>query len=726
MFRIGWNGKGMSIPTYNHMCAPLNTAYLNLSNHAMDGFSMKLIIIDANGSVTSAAAIALASMPLEIDGLQIRSHDSENEDDSDTASEANEGTFEDIGEPLHTNSAANPTLSTRYPFRAKALYSYKGYPKVPTELSFSKGEILHLVTWNRSGWLEASKENGEEGIAPNNYLSLIENEIDELSGKSSSRGSRESLERYPYRARAVYSYEADPADSNEMSFRFACATDMSLFGYDQGVFSGVVITQDYLDVHDLAGPERTNVRSIVTSIYTIGCFFGALLAFSIGEKLGRKKTVILGTVIMTIGAILQTTSFNVAHMIVGRIVTGIGNGINTATAPVWQTETSKIRNRGKLVVFELSMNIFGFMLSNWVNGLSFVGGPTGWRLPLALQLPFCALLFATVPWLPESPRWLLAHGRQEEATVILADLENKAINDPAVIVERQEIVFSVEYEREHAVKWRDLFSGQTTPGTKTVRRLLLGAGTQALQQFGGINVMSYYLPTLLIESVRLEDQLARLIAALASVSYLFASLIAAPMVERFGRRVMMVVSTSIQLICFILITVLLYFIEKPGYPFKNEVAKASVVWFFVYYIGFALGMLGIPWLYPTEINSLPMRTKGAAVATMTNWLTNFLVVEVTPIGIQNLGWRFYIIWAVINAVSLPIIWAFFPETANRSLEDLDGYYREDPPLIVIKNKDATSVRRPQKFAMTHSRDIEEVASTGLSKRLVREGNRNNL
>ncbi|RWA05705.1 hypothetical protein EKO27_g9400 [Xylaria grammica] len=150
----------------------------------------------------------------------------------------------------------------------------------------------------------------------------------------------------------------------------ACATDMSLFGYDQGVFSGVVITQDYLDVHDLNGPGKTNVLSIITSIYTIGCFLGALLAFSIGEKLGRRKTIVIGTVIIAIGAILQTSSFSVPHMLVARIVTGVGNGINTATAPVWQTETSKLHNRGKLVLVELGMNIFGFMLSNWVNFVS--------------------------------------------------------------------------------------------------------------------------------------------------------------------------------------------------------------------------------------------------------------------------------------------------------------------------------------------------------------------
>ncbi|KAI4867442.1 general substrate transporter [Hypoxylon rubiginosum] len=491
---------------------------------------------------------------------------------------------------------------------------------------------------------------------------------------------------------------------------FACATDMTLFGYDQGVFSGVVISKDYLDVHNLNGHENTNVLSIITSIYTIGCFFGAITAFYIGEVIGRKKTVLVGTVIMTIGAILQTSSFSVPHMIVARIITGIGNGINTATAPVWQTETSKVHNRGKLVMLEMGLNIFGFSLSNWVNyGMSFVGGSIGWRLPLSLQLVFCLILFTTVPWLPESPRWLLAHGRETEASKILADLEDKPLDDPYVIAEREEIIYGIEYERQNAINWGDLLRGRGKAGTKTIRRLLLGAGTQAMQQFGGINIMSYYLPTVLIESVKLDDSMARLIAACASVAYLFAALAAAPLVEKCGRRIMMIVSTVVQLLCFLLVTILLYFAEKPGYLHQVEVAEASVVWFIIYYMGFGLGMLGIPWLYPTEINSLPMRTKGAAVATMTNWITNFVVVEITPIGIQTLGWKFYIIWVVTNALFLPIIWLFYPETANRTLEDLDAFYRDNPPLVLHRDRDSTSVRRPERFIQAQGRDIEEAA-----------------
>jgi MFS family permease len=188
----------------------------------------------------------------------------------------------------------------------------------------------------------------------------------------------------------------------------------TLFGYDQGVFGGVIVSNDFLTTLGLGDAngqnQKTTTIATVTAIYDIGCFFGAIAAFSLGEILGRKKTILLGTTIMVVGAILQISAFSVAQMVTGRVIAGIGNGLNTATAPVWQSETSKANWRGRLVVIEMIMNIAGFSLSNWMTyGFSFVPGPISWRFPLAFQLVFMAILFATVPWLPESPRWLIAH-----------------------------------------------------------------------------------------------------------------------------------------------------------------------------------------------------------------------------------------------------------------------------------------------------------------------------
>ncbi|KAE8154076.1 general substrate transporter [Aspergillus avenaceus] len=494
----------------------------------------------------------------------------------------------------------------------------------------------------------------------------------------------------------------------------ACATDMMLFGYDQGVFGGVIVTKDFLDVLDLHG--NASLIGTITALYDVGCLVGALAAMYIGERLGRKRTIILGTSIMSVGALLQTAAYGVPQMIVGRIVAGIGNGINTSTAPVWQGETSQIKWRGKLVIIELVLNVAGYSLSNWMTfAFSFVPGPASWRFPLAFQFIFVFILYATVPWLPESPRWLLSHDRTENAQQIIADLEDKDVNDPYVIAAYTEIVSAVQYEREHNVPWMDLLRGKTGDqgGTCVIRRMLLGAGAQAMQQLAGINVTSYYLPTVLMESVKLSETLSRLLAACNSVSYLIASTLAIPKIDRWGRRKLMIWCALGQGVCYLLITVLLRFNEKPDYPHQKEVAAAAVAFFFCYYLFFGCSFQGIGWLLPVELNSLSMRTKGAALGTATNWATNFMVVEVTPIGIRNLGWKFYIIWTVFNFSFIPIVYFFYPETANRALEDIDLFFRENQSVFVNGNPEAVSVARPARYEEIE-RDLTD-QSTSVSK-----------
>ncbi|MCJ1321232.1 hypothetical protein MMC15_006576 [Xylographa vitiligo] len=495
----------------------------------------------------------------------------------------------------------------------------------------------------------------------------------------------------------------------------ACATDMTLFGYDQGVFGGVIVTDDFLNTLNLGGPQNTSLLGTVTAIYDVGCFFGACAAFWLGEKLGRKKTVLVGTTIMTIGAILQISAYSVAQMIAGRVIAGIGNGINTATAPVWQSETSTVKWRGKLVVIELILNIAGFSLSNWMTyGFSYTNGPISWRFPLAFQLVFMIILFSTVPWLPESPRWLIAHGYEDEAFQILADLENKDVDHPFVLTQHKEVMYAVEYERKNGVGWMDLLRGRTGTqgGTCTIRRLLLGAGTQAMQQLAGINVTSYYLPTVLISSVGLTNKLARLLAACNSVSYLLFSLIAIPNVERWGRRRLMMYAAAGQCFCYLIITILLRFSVDPSITVQSQrqIASASIAFFFLYYVCFGIDFQGVPWLYPVEINSLAMRTKGAAIGTATNWAFNFMVVEITPIGIQSLGWRFYIIWIIFNFSFLPIIYLFYPETADRTLEDIDRLYRENHNLFIFRDKEAVAPKRPAAYVEIEESEVRRNSS----------------
>lgn len=125
------------------------------------------------------------------------------------------------------------------------------------------------------------------------------------------------------------------------------------------------MSDDFLQLHGIAG--QSELISITTAIYNIGCFLGAIAAAVYGDHLGRKRTIIIGTTIMAIGAALQTTSYSLAQMIVGRVIAGIGNGLNTSTAPVWQADSAKSSWRGFLVVVECVMNIVGFCAVNWIS-----------------------------------------------------------------------------------------------------------------------------------------------------------------------------------------------------------------------------------------------------------------------------------------------------------------------------------------------------------------------
>jgi MFS family permease len=150
----------------------------------------------------------------------------------------------------------------------------------------------------------------------------------------------------------------------------------------------------------------STIQGITVASYNVGCFIGAIITIFIGDILGRRKMIFLGSSIMVVGATLQCTAFSLPHLIVGRIVTGFGNGMNTSTVPTWASETSKSHKRGKMVMIEGAMITGGICLSYWIDfGFSYLEpNPVSWRFPLAFQIFFCLLLLALILEMPESPR----------------------------------------------------------------------------------------------------------------------------------------------------------------------------------------------------------------------------------------------------------------------------------------------------------------------------------
>lgn len=300
------------------------------------------------------------------------------------------------------------------------------------------------------------------------------------------------------------------------------------------------------------------------------------------------------------------------------------------------------------------------------------------------------------PFLPDSPRLLIRKGRYEEAAEVLAALEGHGATPTSSSVRTQFSIIKDVLDREHAVDytWWQLITGHGPPSA--LRRMILGAWMQAMNQISGINVTSYYMTYVFINALGFSELMARILAAAGSMDYLFFAFMAYFVIERYGRRRVMMTSAAACSLCWTIIAISTGLTET-GRGDSVKLGIVAVSFFFVFFASFAMGVLGVPWLYPTEVNALAFRAKGSSLAMATNWICNYMVAQVTPPGIANLGFRFWIIWAVICASFVPITYFFYPETANRSLEDIDRFFEDNHRLLVPTNKLATQLERPKAY-----------------------------
>ena len=274
-------------------------------------------------------------------------------------------------------------------------------------------------------------------------------------------------------------------------------------------------------------------------------------------------------------------------MIVGRILSGFGIGINTTTIPMWQSETSRPRLRGRLVAFELTCLVFGFVVTNWMNfGFTYMSdNEVSWRFPLGFQ---CILALGTalfVPLLVESPRWLCLKGREEEARVIIARLYAKPLDDEEVYETLEIMKETIARERaDGPLGFREVFKNGRQ---QTFRRIVLGAGASFMQQLGGVNVVAYYLPVVLERSFGFSPRLALILSACDSMQWMFWAAVAMWAIERFGRKKLMLFGAAGQSLCFAMAAIGL----GVGSVTMNGVAVAFIFLYYFFFVRCSRGMM---------------------------------------------------------------------------------------------------------------------------------------
>jgi len=179
----------------------------------------------------------------------------------------------------------------------------------------------------------------------------------------------------------------------QIAITFCCQLAFVLFGYDQGVFSGIVGNSDFKTIMDNPG---SGIEGIIVSIYNLGAFTGTIIAFFMADRLGRRRCMWFAMVWIIVGAILQASSYSRAQILVARYITGIGTGIETSTVPCYQSELCEAEKRGRLVSSEPLFVGVGIVIAYFFDyGMSYTTGPIAWRLPIAMQIVFAIVSLAS-------------------------------------------------------------------------------------------------------------------------------------------------------------------------------------------------------------------------------------------------------------------------------------------------------------------------------------------
>ncbi|KAJ5140039.1 hypothetical protein N7448_003447 [Penicillium atrosanguineum] len=452
-----------------------------------------------------------------------------------------------------------------------------------------------------------------------------------------------------------------------------CGLSYLLYGYDQGFMSGVLLVDDYLIT---MGNPSSMMQGLLSSLYTLGCFFGSIGSMLFSERLGRRNPILIGTVFILIGATIQMSSYSRAQFLVGRIVAGLGTGLNTSLIPVWQAETLPARKREKFGALQYVLVCTGASISYWMSyALSFSSNqPFEWRFAVAAQCVFGVLLLVIVPWMPESPRWLFIHNRADEALAIIMKMHGTSnVDDEEVQTEIKVINQAIEVEeRNGASKWIHLFKNEKE--TQNLRRVMLGWWLMFMVMWSGVCSIGYYISYLFETSVGLSHNLSLLLSGFNGLWYLISALIPFVIINRLGKRWCLMIGAFGMGCCFLTMSLTI----RSG---TYAASIVCVIAFFLYYTFFALGFLAIPWLYNAEILPLHLRSRGNAITTSSNWIWNFVTVMITPSVMSGQGWKGYLIFTVFNFCFIPFIYLFYPETTGRRLEEIDAIFYKTSPIV---------------------------------------------
>ncbi|MDR1447466.1 MAG: sugar porter family MFS transporter [Candidatus Ancillula sp.] len=433
-----------------------------------------------------------------------------------------------------------------------------------------------------------------------------------------------------------------------------------LFGYDFGVISG---TLHFLD-KNLRVTENSLQEGFVAAAVLIGAGIGAIAVGKAADLVGRKKLLIASSIIFCIGALLSGFAFDAFYIVAARILLGLAIGSVSALVPMYLSELAPTSSRGSIAFLNQLMIVLGILLSYVVNFLLVrIGSPEwntqwGWRFALGgAVIPGFVMLLGSL-LLPESPRFLVRIGDLDSARAVLTNLR------PVSEVDEEIDVIKANIKTKFG-SFKDIFSRFVRPA------LFVGAGLAFFQQFMGCNIVVYYAPKVL-EVAGFNDLNQRLVAIGIGIFNVIATIIAIAIVDKINRRTLLTIGGIVMGISVGVIAWVDYNISGSTVSITEQVVISIML--ILYILAFGITWGGTMWVVLGEIFPLHVRGLGVGIASMVNWLANFLVVLLFPVLLGTLGNNKY--WIFIGIGLFCLLGVVFVrtvafETRGLSLEEIE-------------------------------------------------------
>ncbi len=432
-----------------------------------------------------------------------------------------------------------------------------------------------------------------------------------------------------------------------------------MFGLDIGVISGAeqFIKADF-------GISDTMLEHIV-SWMMLGAAVGAIAGGWMAKSLGRKRSLMLGSLIFVAASIMCGAAESVAVLLTGRLILGVSIGILSFTAPIYLAEIAPENIRGSMVSFYQLMITIGIFVA-YLSDLAFsYSGNWHWMLGI-IAIPG-ALFFLGIFSLPDSPRWLMMRGRKEEATKVLIRLRG---NPKIVEQEEQEIAAQLSIP-QHG--WHMFLQNSNFR-----RSVGLGVLLQIVQQFTGMNVVMYYAP-IIFRDMGYQKEAQMVFTAIVGLTNVLATFIAIWLVDKLGRKPILYTGFSVMAIGMAVVGIMMHL------GINTHVEQIfTVAMLLLFIVGFAMSAGPLIWILCSEVQPINGRDFGIALSTLTNWIANFVVGATFLTLLNNFGHaQTFWLYAGFNVLFILITVFLVPETKNITLEFIERNLMAGKPLRKI-------------------------------------------